>query len=480
MEMNTAPETLTILHTNDIHSHFEHVPSLAAMIEAEKTKAAGPVLVLDIGDHMDRAAVETEGTMGSANVDILNLTGYDAITIGNNEGLTFTPEELQLAYAGIQCPVVCGNFVELSTGKTPSWMSEYAIIDKNGIKIGLLGATAPFSTFYELLGWSTLNPYETLARQVREIRGQVDLIVVMSHLGLSSDQKISSSISGIDVILGAHTHHLLQDPLIAGSTVIGAAGKFGRWLGTMTLEKAGGAASYRLVQGTCLEVVPDLLEENVTAALLTHRQQAEQALSGTIVITDRELPVNTRRESPFGNLLAQAVRHFTGAPASVVNAGQLLGPLPEGDVSKGLLHQLCPSPINTCTMLLTGRELRRTLEESLLPEFTDRAIIGFGFRGKVLGSICVDGIQIKYDENRPSYDKITEITIQGQVVQDEGSYLIGTLDMFTFKVGYEELAKGRDVSLRLPEFLGNLLEEELKRPLALEQCFEQRWMERKE
>lgn len=80
------------------------------------------MLLLDIGDHMDRAAVETEGTMGQANIDVLNLTGYDTVTIGNNEGLTFSQEMLSSIFSGLQCPVVCCNFVETATGEPPHWM----------------------------------------------------------------------------------------------------------------------------------------------------------------------------------------------------------------------------------------------------------------------------------------------------------------------------------------------------------------------
>ena len=60
-----------------------------------KGGAGDGAIVLDIGDHMDRASVETEGTMGQANVDVINLTGYDAITIGNNEGLTISYDVLE-------------------------------------------------------------------------------------------------------------------------------------------------------------------------------------------------------------------------------------------------------------------------------------------------------------------------------------------------------------------------------------------------
>jgi 2',3'-cyclic-nucleotide 2'-phosphodiesterase (5'-nucleotidase family) len=92
-------KTITILHTNDIHSRFGNMPSLAAMAAEQKRTCEGAVLLLDIGDHMDRMAPETEGTYGGANVDVINLTGYDAVTIGNNEGLTFTPDMLEQVYA---------------------------------------------------------------------------------------------------------------------------------------------------------------------------------------------------------------------------------------------------------------------------------------------------------------------------------------------------------------------------------------------
>lgn len=96
-------QTLTILHTNDIHSHFGSMSTIAAMINEERDQG-GNFLVLDIGDHMDRMAVETEGTLGTANVDVINLTGYDAITIGNNEGLTFTPDQLTvLRWTSVSC-----------------------------------------------------------------------------------------------------------------------------------------------------------------------------------------------------------------------------------------------------------------------------------------------------------------------------------------------------------------------------------------
>ncbi|MFB5267326.1 bifunctional metallophosphatase/5'-nucleotidase [Paenibacillus enshidis] len=469
-------QTLTILHTNDIHSRFGNMSSLAAMAAEQKRISEGAVLLLDIGDHMDRMAPETEGTYGGANVDVINLTGYDAVTIGNNEGLTFTPDMLEQAYAGIQCPVVCGNIREISTGFAPPWMKEFLVLNKDGIRIGLVAATAPYSTFYRILGWEARDPVESLKKQVAAIRGSVDVVIVMSHLGLHTDERLAREVDGIDVILGGHSHHVLEAPLMIGGTALCAAGKHGMLMGKVVLGRNGDQEPFKVIAGECLPLNTSILDENVAAAIAVHRQRADIRLQETVAIIDQSCSIAYDRESEFGNIMAQAVRHFTGAQLAIVNSGQLLGPLPEGSISKRLLHQLCPSPINACTMNLQGSAIRLALEQSLLPEFADKKIIGFGFRGEVLGSLCVDGIQVTYDLQRNPFDRIIEIRLNGSLLSDEESYNVGTLDMFSFKIGYESLAAGTELDYRLPEFLRDLIGNELQRPNALKESMVCRWI----
>lgn len=473
---SSEKQTLTILHTNDIHSHFSSMSAIAAMIHEERAEGRH-LLVLDIGDHMDRMAVETEGTLGMANVDVMNLTGYDAVTIGNNEGLTFTPAQLAQSYSGLLCPIVCGNVVEQDTGCPPAWMKPSIIIEKGPFRIGLLGATAPFNTFYELLGWEVTDPVETLKEQVNILREQVDVIVILSHLGLPTDKRLAEQIAGIDVILGGHTHHVLEEPLVIGQAVLGAAGKFGQWLGKVVLERVGEAEPVKLVSSGCVPVQQTLLEEQVSLAIATNFKEAERTLDQTAVITDRTLPINYEQESPFANLLAQAVRQFTGAELALVNAGQLLGGLPQGDITKGMLHSLCPSPINACTICLNGQQIREALEQSLLEEFIHKPITGFGFRGRILGTICMDGMEVHYDPLAAADNKIQSIYVNGIPMEEQREYVVGTLDMFTFNVGYPSLAEGNSIQYYLPEFIRDLLERELKRPGALEESQHARWFQ---
>ncbi|MCM3127323.1 bifunctional UDP-sugar hydrolase/5'-nucleotidase [Paenibacillus sp. MER 78] len=471
-------QTLTILHTNDIHSHFEKMGSIAAMIQREREQAVPgeEILVLDIGDHMDRMAVETEGSMGGANIDVLNITGYDAVTIGNNEGLTFTPDILDQAYAGLLCKVVCGNLIEERSGQPPAWMEPSAILTKGDIRIGILGSTAPFRAFYELLRMKVLNPIDTLKLQAAGLREQADIVILLSHLGITTDQRIAEEIDGIDIILGGHTHHVLEKPLEINKTLICGAGKYGQYLGKITVERSSEEDHFKLVSGGCMPVDDHLLHENVAAAIITHREQAENKLGRTIAVTDRPLTIHWDRESSFGNLLAQAVRQFTGTDLAVVNAGQLLGDLEEGNITEGMLHALCPSPINACTILLKGADLRTAMEESLIPEYRDLVFKGFGFRGYQLGVLCIDGAEVHYDPTKPPYERITELNIQGIPLNDNQLYRVGTLDMFTFNVGYHSLSLGSEPAYHLPEFIRDLIAMELKRPNSLDECLRQRWI----
>lgn len=469
-------DKLTILHTNDIHSHFEMMSANAAVISRERKAAGEAVLVLDIGDHMDRAAVETEGTMGQANVDVINLTGYDAITIGNNEGLTVPLKELETAYSGLQCPVVCCNIFELDRGKPPVWMHEHIILEKNGIKIGITGATAAFDRFYTLLGWDSRDPEASIARQVRLLRDQVDIVIVMSHLGIVADKLLAERVSGIDIILGGHTHHLLEEPLFIEGTTVCGAGKFGNYVGKVVMERQEGQTDFRVTSGGCIPVEHTKLDPHVEKAILIHREQAEEHLKETVAVTDRKLEIKYNQESPFANLLAQAVRHHTNADISIVNAGQLLGSLPAGEISTGMIHSLCPSPINPCLVKLVGADIIQALEESLLPEYYDKKIMGFGFRGKVLGVLAVDGLEVLIHSEGSNTYRIKQVSVQGVPIDKDREYMVGTLDMFTFKVGYESLARGRDILYMLPEFIRDLLRDELSRPGALAESILPRWI----
>lgn len=220
--MTASPLRLRILHTNDIHSHFEQMPLIAeAFDELRNELGEASTLTLDIGDHLDRVSPLTEGTGGKANLDVIAATGYDAITIGNNEGLTFTADTLNELYGSLSgIPVLCSNLIHSGSRMFPSWGVPYHMVKKAGITIGLIGVTAYYPDFYRLLGWEIQEPLEVTSKLVEKLRPDVDLLIVLSHLGLKMDEGMASEIPGIDIILGGHTHHLLEQPIRIGDTVL--------------------------------------------------------------------------------------------------------------------------------------------------------------------------------------------------------------------------------------------------------------------
>jgi 2',3'-cyclic-nucleotide 2'-phosphodiesterase (5'-nucleotidase family) len=109
------------------------------------------------------------------------------------------------------------------------------ILERDGIRIGILGlidrtAEEPAA----LAGQATIqDPTTVAARYVAQVRPQVDLLIVLSRLGLAADQDLARAVSGIDVIVGGNTDELMDTPLQIGNTLIVQQGYRGEWFGLL-------------------------------------------------------------------------------------------------------------------------------------------------------------------------------------------------------------------------------------------------------
>ncbi|MGG4141650.1 bifunctional UDP-sugar hydrolase/5'-nucleotidase [Paenibacillus algorifonticola] len=466
---------IVILHTNDIHSRLENAARIASYI-ADQRRVHGKdnLLVLDIGDHMDRMRSETEGSDGMVNIALLNEAGYDAVTIGNNEGLTYSKERLAELYGKhAKFAVLGANMLDAATNKQPPWLLPHIIVNKGHIKIGLIGVTANFTDFYVLLGWNATDPFEAIQKQVEQLRKEVDLIIVLSHLGLANDERIAQELTGVDLVFGAHTHHLLEEALQVKQTSICAAGKFGEHIGRIEISL--GIAAKPQVKAACIPTAAFEEHPEAEAIIAKYKEEGLARLNRTVACIDEPLSMAISGESPLANLLAAGLKRHTAAEIAIVNTGQLLGGLQQGEVTAGQLHALCPSPINPCKMQLTGRHIKEALEQSLLPEYMDKRIKGYGFRGEVLGTLAVDGLEVIFDSERPPLDRIVKILVNGQTLMEEKWYNVASIDMFTFHIGYLSLGQGVNIDYFLPEFIRDVLAEALKEQANIVDCKLPRW-----
>lgn len=459
-------QTIHVYHTNDLHSHFENWPKIAQYLLERKSfhkKNKEDVILLDIGDHIDRFHPLTEATKGKANVELLNQLQYNAVTIGNNEGITLAFEDLDHLYDHAQFPVIVSNLF-YSNGSRPKWIKPYHILTcSNNIKIGLIGATVYYEKFYELLGWKITNPYESLKEVLNELRGKVDIVIFLSHLGLSDDEWVAKKFPEIDIILGGHTHHVLPEGKKIQNTLLAGAGKYGQWIGHVTLtidedNKVLENVEAKLIQTNTIKME----NENISKWIKVKQNQAKEKLNETVVVLKQALKVDWFSESPLAKLLASAIHEWCNGELAMVNAGVLLESLPEGKVTKEDIHRICPHPINPCKVLLKGDQLKEVILQARTQKMEELQLKGLGFRGKVMGRMVFSGAEVISKKLSDGKEHVQEIYINGEPLDPNRIYSVATIDMFTLGPLYPEISHASKKEYFMPEMLRDVLEWKLK------------------
>ncbi|MFC7394313.1 bifunctional metallophosphatase/5'-nucleotidase [Scopulibacillus cellulosilyticus] len=455
---------LHLYHTNDIHSHFEHWPQIIHYFKNQIKQCehdSEPYLLFDLGDHMDRVHPLTEGTMGKGNVSLLNHAGYDFVTIGNNEGITFTRDNINKAYDVREFDVILANLFT-GDGNRPKWCKPYAFHKINDITIGITGITAPFKPFYEPLGWDIKDPGEVLPGIIEQVKKEADIVILLSHGGLKFDQDTAKTIEGINVILGAHTHHILEDGLNVNSTLICQTGKFGSYAGHVVLTYDENTKEIVDKKARVITMDDDIKGDPETADLLESlTQKGIKQLQTPVTHLEQSLTTSWFNESPLSNLLADALRQWCQADIGMVNAGAILDHLEAGLVTRADLHRICPHPINPCKVFLTGLEILEVIKKGLDPAFQELELKGFGFRGKMIGKLIFSHLTYEVDKLGAA-SVVNNVQINGDLIDLERTYQVATIDMFTFGRLLPPIKEAEHKKFYLPEMLRDILAWKLK------------------
>ncbi len=222
-----AQKHLEVLHTNDTHSCILPLnPNLAdtavagrggflrrvAMIKEERAKNPD-LLLIDSGDFSQGSPFYTM-FKGDVEVGLMNLMGYDAVTIGNHE-FDFGLENMARIFKMAKFPVVCANY-DFTGTCVEGLVKPYVIIKRNGLKIGLFGLSPQLEGLVDLSkckGVTYLDPVEVGNRVAAELKHdkKCDVVICVSHLGWlrpdeMGDQKLLASSKDIDLVLGGHSH----------------------------------------------------------------------------------------------------------------------------------------------------------------------------------------------------------------------------------------------------------------------------------
>ncbi|WP_329806273.1 bifunctional metallophosphatase/5'-nucleotidase [Flavobacterium facile] len=249
---------ITILHTNDVHSHIDPFPEnhpknpamggvsrRASLIEQIRKEECN-VLLLDAGDIF-------QGTPyfnyygGELEFKLMSMMKYDLATMGNHDfDNGIDGFYAQLPHANFE--FVSANY-DFKNTELNGIVKPYKIFIKEGIKIGVFGLGVQLEGLVDKKLYKETvynNPIEVatdISKQLKEVE-KCDLIICLSHLGFDyknepekpSDIKLAASTKDIDLIIGGHTHTFLDKPIIKTNkigkqVVVNQVGAYGINLG---------------------------------------------------------------------------------------------------------------------------------------------------------------------------------------------------------------------------------------------------------
>lgn len=453
-------EKIVLLHTNDLHSHLENWPKIRRFIEQKKRenekKENTTTITVDLGDFVDRWHPLSEATDGQANVELMNNVGYDAVTIGNNEGVGNAKDQLNHLYDQANFDILLDNLFDKHLLQPPKWAKKYKIIETpQQTKIGLLALTAPFPLTYSPNGWDIRNPYDILPELVEELRPKVDILVLMSHLGIQDDRQIAQELPSIDVILGSHTHHLLIDGQIVNGVQLAAAGKYGQYVGEVHLT----VDEHKNIIQKSARAIPT---ETMTTFIEDEQESQDYLTKGHELLAAKkvaklpyDLSVDIFSEHSFIYEALEAVKYRGQTQGAMLNSGLFLTGLPAGLINQDQLHTALPHPMHLLNVTLKGSDLiRLVLEiEKNRTFLRNYPIRGMGFRGKIFGQVIYSGI---------SYDAVNhQVHWLNQLIDNERRYTFTTVDHFMFVPFFPTIEIAGENEFLFPEFIRSVVGEYL-------------------
>ena len=468
-----AEKAITIIHSNDMHSHFlgappniDYTPSvtgddqtiggwarIAAVIKNVKQDRSNPVLVVDAGDFLMGSLFHMLSREQALELRLLSMMGYDAVCLGNHE-FDLKPEGLARILASAQDsgkipPLVASNVIfsaesnkddALETIFNQGVVKPFRVLEKGGLRIGIFGLmgkdaaeVAPFASPV-----SFADPIAAAQKMVKVLREthSVDLVICLSHSGLSDNKKksedeiLAREVDGIDIIISGHTHTKVNDALLINNTIIVQSWEYGKQLGVLDISYDQGHVSlknYRSMEINDTIIGDADISEQIKAfeGEITRRVLAEEGLAFREIIaeTDFDLVLQTD-ESNLGNLIADSMRWYinkfdnnpSNPPAhplvSVISNGVIRDP-----IVKGASGQIAVCDAFRAIPLGIGFDEAQTMGYPLIsiyvyPSELKKTVEVLTSIYPMKGSdyfIQVSGAKFTYNPHRMIFDRVTDI-----------------------------------------------------------------------
>ncbi|MEF8831902.1 MAG: bifunctional metallophosphatase/5'-nucleotidase [Candidatus Thermoplasmatota archaeon] len=426
---------LTILQMNDSHAYLDlhdeyfwkgeeqiykkvgGYGRITSYLDKVREETSGSVIALDNGDtiHGTYPAVKSKGNVM---LPILNNMDFDAWTA--HWDFAYGPEHLMDFAEELDYPLLAINCYREDTDELV--FDPYKVVDKDGIKVGLIGIAATIvdktmpDSFSEDI-YFTLGR-EELPGYVQELKEEkdVELIVVFAHLGYPQELKLAKEVDGIDVLISGHTHNRSYEPVEVNETIVIQSGCHGSFIGRLDLDiEEGNIRGYdhELVEiGESID--PDeKVQELVEKAKSPHKEMLEEVVGETEIGLARDRVMETTMD----NLLLKAMAEVSETELAFSNGWRYGSPIPPGEITMEDLWKIIPvnPPISKCE--ITGQELWEMIEEDLELTFSKDSYEQMGGYVKR----CY-GINVYFKVENPEENRIQEFFVGGERLDRDKTY----------------------------------------------------------
>jgi 5'-nucleotidase len=406
--LEPANLTLTIFHTNDLHGHLlpfdyaqigraQEQPSVggaarrATLIRRLRAELANPSIVVDAGDLVQRGPLASTYE-GIPDVETLNAIGYELAVIGNNE-FRLKDGGDHLDFVGAQAALqrlirashfhwITANIID-ANGALLEGVQPYVVRRFNGVRVAFLGLSTPSTgNASQAKGLTSLDAIAAAKEWIPRARAESDVLVLVSHLGLTLETKLVTETTGIDAVVGGHSHTLLREAVVVKNldgveVPIVQTGEFGVQLGRFSLHfartepKRWHLASFAYDLLAVGKDIPDA--EDVKAILAPYVQPLAEVVAHLPAV-----PADPADAAKFTlQTVAEALRESAKTDLSIAGFGEgLFDRFHQREVTRYDLNAILAIPHHIATTNLTGAELAALQK-------TNPLLLIFGLNGLV-------------------------------------------------------------------------------------------------
>ena len=460
---------IVILYENDVHCVIDGYTKLAAM-KKELQESYTHVGVVSGGDYIQGGSLGII-SKGEYIVNIMNLVGYDAVTLGNHE-FDYRMERLEELMGMMDTKPVCSNFQKI--GEDTSYYEPYTIVSYGDVKIAYIGITTPSTIksssaptqFKDENGnfiytFHTDDLYEIVQKNIDAAKADgADYVIALSHIGyadneiyedLADVEELIKNTEGFDVVLDAHSHSVIESMKVADKSgkevLLSSTGTKFEYIGKLIISdnefttELIKTADYK---ATDPDVDAYILQMYAEYATLGERKVAYSTVNLMVNDADGNRLVR-RAETNLGNLCADAFRYMMNADIGYMNGGGIRANIPVGDVTFNHLLNLLPFNNTVLLAEISGQTIKDMLEMSLKEwpneagSFPHLSGITFSVNTAIPSSVvidengifvCVSGEYRVYDLK--IYNKETE---KYEPIDLNGTYTIAASNHYLLEYG---------------------------------------------